>query len=90
MWDPVERQEAEGCGIPVEQMMILKSCHSDATSGHFGVAKMWRRVAERFYWKGMVADTSYFYDTCKVFREENSGTDLMIYNRDPSGGHILW
>ena len=37
---------------PAEQMMILKSCHSD----------MWR-VAERFYWKEMVADTFYFYDT---------------------------
>ena len=36
--------------FPAEQMMILKSCHSDATSGHFGVTKMWRRVAERFYW----------------------------------------
>ena len=42
-----------------EQMMILKSCHSDATSGHFGVTKTWRR----FYWKGMVADTLYFYNT---------------------------
>ena len=63
MWDPVERQEAESCGIPVEQMIILKSCHSDATSGHFGLTETWRRVAERFYWKGMVADTFYFYDT---------------------------
>ena len=46
--------------------MIFKSCHSDARSGHYGVIKTWRRVAERFYWKGMVADTSYFYDTFMI------------------------
>ena len=75
---------------PTEQMMILNSCHTDATCGHVRVTKTWRRVAEQFYWKEMVADTFYFYDTSKVFREENSGTDLTVYNRDPSGGHIVW
>ena len=34
----------------------LQACHSDATSGHFGVTKTHRRVAERFYWKGIVSD----------------------------------
>ena len=36
-----------------EQRRILESCHSDPTSGHFGTTKTWRRVAERFYWRGM-------------------------------------
>lgn len=36
-----------------EQGRILRACHSDATSGHFGSTKTWRRVAERFYWRGM-------------------------------------
>jgi hypothetical protein len=36
-----------------EQGRILRACHSDATSGHFGTTKTWRRVAERFYWRGM-------------------------------------
>ena len=39
-----------------EQQRILKACHLDATSGHFGVTKTHKRIAERFYWKGMVAD----------------------------------
>ena len=39
-----------------DQLLIIKACHSEPTSGHFGVTKTWRRVAERFYWKGMVAD----------------------------------
>jgi len=82
---------------PAAQMMILKSCHASTrsgsyplASGHFGVTKTWRRVAERFYWKEMVADTFYCYDISKVFREENSGTDLTVSNRDPSGEHTLW
>ena len=75
-----------------EQVMIFKLCHSDARSGHYGVTKMWRRVAERLYWKGMVADTSYFYDTFMTLIKlsENSGTVLMVYNGDPSGEHIAW
>ena len=28
----------------------------EPTSGHFGLTKTGRKVAERFYWKGMVAD----------------------------------
>ena len=39
-----------------DQLLIVKACHSEPTSGHFGLTKTWRRVAERFYWKGMVAD----------------------------------
>ena len=39
-----------------DQKRILRSCHLDPTSGHFGVTKTWRRLAERFYWKGMYQD----------------------------------
>ena len=39
-----------------DQLLIVKACHSEPTSGHFGLTKTWRRVAERFYWKGMVKD----------------------------------
>ena len=39
-----------------ERRRILKACHSEPTSGHFGVTKTYKRIAERFYWKGMIAD----------------------------------
>ena len=39
-----------------EQARVLRSCHSEPTSGHFGTTKTWRRIAERFYWKGMADD----------------------------------
>ena len=37
----------------IKQRRIVESCHSDPTSGHFGVTKTWRRAAEQFYWRGM-------------------------------------
>ena len=39
-----------------EQRRILESCHSDPTSGHFGITKTSKRIAERFYWRGMYSD----------------------------------
>ena len=37
-----------------EQKQILQACHSDPTSGHYGITKTWNRVAEWFYWRGMI------------------------------------
>ena len=39
-----------------EQKQILRACHSDPTSGHYGVTKTWKKVAEQFYWKGLIND----------------------------------
>ena len=38
---------------PDEQEKIIRACHIDETSGHFGVKKTAARVSERFYWRGM-------------------------------------
>ena len=43
-----------------DQLLTVQACHSDPTSGHFGMKKTWRRLTERFYWKGMVADMDDF------------------------------
>ena len=39
-----------------DQLLIVKACHSEPTSGHFGLTKTWRRIAEQFYCKGMGSD----------------------------------
>ena len=39
-----------------DQLRIVKSCHVDATSGHFGVKKTVTRIKERFMWKGVWKD----------------------------------
>ena len=40
-----------------EQSRILQACHSDPTSGHFGIVKMCKRLTERFYWHGITHQT---------------------------------
>ena len=47
--------KTKGCQVKLvtsfeDQRRILTSCHSDPTSGHFGITKTWRRFAEQFYW----------------------------------------
>ena len=34
-----------------KQKQILQACHSDPTSGHYDVTKIWNRVAEWFCWR---------------------------------------
>ena len=66
-----------------DQRRILESCHSDATSGHFGTTKAWRRTTERFYWKGMfkhvkeLVSTEYHFCT-KYFAERSMYTITLL------------
>ena len=57
-----------------ERRRILRSCHSDPTSGHFGVTKTFRRVAERFYWRG----THWWYHISCVRVPQNALDDTSI------------
>ena len=50
-----------------EQARILRACHSDPTSGHFGTTKTWRKVAERFYWRGMSSQVKKWYTYFVLF-----------------------
>ena len=54
-----------------EQVRILNSCHSDPTSGHLGTRKTWRKIAERFYWKGLSTEVKEFVATCDVCQRMN-------------------
>ena len=49
-------------------------CHSDPTSGHFGVKKTFNRVRERFYWKGMCRDTE---EVCT--QQQTGGSDCGLF-----------
>lgn len=54
-----------------EQSRILEMCHSDPTSGHFGVKKTFNRLSERFYWKGMYKDVENLVATCNHCQHMN-------------------
>ena len=47
-----------------EQKRIMISCHSDETSGHFGVRKTVARISERFYWRGMWPAVEKYVSKC--------------------------
>ena len=50
-----------------KQKRILAACHSEATSGHFGVSKTSKRVGEKFYWKGMMADIRHLVNDVSMY-----------------------
>lgn len=56
---------------------VLTECHCEPTAGHFGVFKTYKRLALRFYWRGMYADVVKFVsscDTCLAYKTPTSGT----------------
>ena len=48
---------------PEEQKRILEACHSDVTSGHFGIMKTCKRLTERlfFYWRGITKQVNHYH-----------------------------
>ena len=48
-----------------DRQNVLEGCHcAELGGGHFGRDKMLFKIAERFYWRGMVDDVKEF---CKTF-----------------------
>lgn len=43
---------------------ILFACHDDVTAGHLGVYKMYNKIQDRFYWKGMYSDVEFWCKSC--------------------------
>ena len=40
--------------VPAEhRAQILSNAHRDRTSGHLGVEKTYKRIAQEYYWPGM-------------------------------------
>lgn len=43
---------------------VMKQCHDDSLSGHFGVQKTFARVVDRCWWPGMFVDILNYVNTC--------------------------
>ncbi len=43
---------------------VLLACHDDLSGGHFGITKTFKKVAERYYWDGMVKDVENWCTQC--------------------------
>ena len=51
---------------PSLRPQVLKSLHSEKTSGHLGVRKTLSKLKERFYWMGMGNDVRRFCRSCDI------------------------
>jgi hypothetical protein len=62
-------------------MLVLEGCHADkAGGGHFGRDKTFSKIAERFYWVGMINDVKEYCRTCDKCQRANRQVwgDLII------------
>jgi hypothetical protein len=48
---------------------VLHECHDSPMAGHQGISKMYRKVRERFSWKGLKEDLINHFKECTTFQE---------------------
>lgn len=64
--DPESMEEArEAIVDPAERQTLMQDFHSSVLGGHFGVAKTYGRMKEKYFWKGMKEDISNFIKKCE-------------------------
>jgi len=69
--------------------IVLRSCHSDITSGHFGFQRTIDLVRQRYYWETMTTDTKKFVKACiacqlsKKTRSKKAGLLKSITATEP-------
>uniref|UniRef100_A0A1Y1K180 RNA-directed DNA polymerase n=2 Tax=Photinus pyralis TaxID=7054 RepID=A0A1Y1K180_PHOPY len=55
---------------------ILRLCHDEPTSGHFGVTKTYHKLCEEYYWPKMKADTKQYVRRCDICAASKSSNQL--------------
>ncbi|CAG9133440.1 unnamed protein product [Plutella xylostella] len=63
-----------------ERAKILKENHDIPIAGHLGSSRMYSRIQEQFYWKGMRSDIESYIKTCKSCQENKA---LRKLNKAP-------
>ncbi|MHB1799647.1 MAG: RNase H-like domain-containing protein, partial [Vulcanimicrobiaceae bacterium] len=46
------------------QKKILRDSHNSVMTGHMGIRRTFERIAEKYYWKGMLQDVKMFIEEC--------------------------
>ncbi|KAH8421132.1 hypothetical protein KR222_010583, partial [Zaprionus bogoriensis] len=62
-----------------EKGRVLQECHDAPTAGHQGVRKTIVRLAQRYYWPGMIRDAAKYVRCCEVCQK------FKIEQRKPAG-----
>jgi hypothetical protein len=50
--------------LPDEVQTVLRTCHSDPTSGHFKIGATTKKIKQKFWWPNMDADIRDFVQSC--------------------------
>ena len=62
----------------VYQLPLIQVFHDSPFAGHLGINKTYKRISERFYWKGMYLDTMNYILSCPTCKESK------IINKPPA------
>uniref|UniRef100_A0A1X7VTW9 Integrase catalytic domain-containing protein n=1 Tax=Amphimedon queenslandica TaxID=400682 RepID=A0A1X7VTW9_AMPQE len=73
-----------------DQLRIVKSCHIDNTSGHFGVKKTVAQIKERFLWKGVWKDAKDVVASCNQCQRMNKNPIVTVTELHPIPVHAPW
>lgn len=66
--------------VPTEIAKILKENHDIPIAGHLGSNRMYNRIKERYYWKGMRTDIDNYVKNCKLCQSNKAFRKI---NRSP-------
>lgn len=57
---------------PTEIKKILYDNHNIPIAGHLGLSRMYNRIKEMYYWKGMRGDVESYVKQCKAYQENKA------------------
>uniref|UniRef100_A0A1X7TSG2 Integrase zinc-binding domain-containing protein n=1 Tax=Amphimedon queenslandica TaxID=400682 RepID=A0A1X7TSG2_AMPQE len=73
-----------------DQLRIVKSCHVNATSGHFGVKKTVAQIKERFLRIGVWKDAKDLVASCDQCQRMNKNPIVTVTELHPIPVHAPW
>ncbi len=92
------RAKAAECATPrrcvgkaEEKRIIMTGLHDHASAGHFGTARTYQKIRERYYWPGMYTDVERYVRTCATCQlNSNNRYFEELHPTYPSGLFQVW
>lgn len=85
--DPVRKDQARLVVPAVLCWELMEEVHVGGFSGHFAVKGMYRKLARRYWWKGMYSDIYRFCKGCLTCASYKSETSIETTT---GGWVVLW
>jgi hypothetical protein len=69
---------------------VMKACHDDPTAGHLGFRRTYKKIHDRFWWKGMKKDVKHWVDSCQDCATRKSPNNLRADHMEPIPVGTAW